>query len=221
LNQYLADPAVAYGFARTANLKAHLESSSGQDLTWYFEDWYTGEGYPSYLINWSQAGDTVSFTVKQTQSSPTVSFFRMQIPIKFKNQVRDTVIRFSNTFSGQSFTVLIPFKADSLVFDPEYNLISGNNLINSVEKLPGLLPVVQVYPNPAANQVTFNFGGYLLNAPVTISVFDPLGHIAKEVQVNRGATEITVDTQDFSPGIYFYSLTLNGNQETGKFIINR
>ncbi len=42
LRSYLTDAAVSYGFARTANLKAHFEAAYGHDLTWYFNDWFTG-----------------------------------------------------------------------------------------------------------------------------------------------------------------------------------
>ena len=79
---YLSDPALQYGSARTPQLKAHLEAASGMDLTEFFADWYVGEGYPIYKIRWSQNMDnTVTVEVNQTTSHPSVPFFEMPIPM--------------------------------------------------------------------------------------------------------------------------------------------
>ena len=99
LNNYLCDASLSYGFARTSNLKSHLENTSGQDLTWYFNDWFTGEGFPYYHIKWSQTGNEVTYNVSQTQSNPSVNFFSMFIPVQFKNATHDTILRVWNSFS--------------------------------------------------------------------------------------------------------------------------
>jgi aminopeptidase N len=220
LNNYLSDASLAYGFARTAQLKSHLESACGQDLTWYFDDWFTGEGYPSYQINWSQEGDTVSFTVKQTQSHPSVSFFKMSIPVQFKNESRDTIIRFSNTFSGQPFTVTIPFTVDSVLFDPDYQLISGNNTNNAVKE-NSRQRNLQIYPNPAGDRVTFLFGRSPSVDQGKICIYDQSGRQWAQLPVSPCEAEITLDTHNYSPGLYFYVLPQQDFQYSGKFVIVR
>ena len=47
IRNYLTDPAVSYGFARTADLKRNLELTSGINLSYFFNDWFSGQGYPS------------------------------------------------------------------------------------------------------------------------------------------------------------------------------
>ncbi len=220
LNNYLHDPAVSYGFARTENLKSHLESSFGQDLTWYFDDWFTGEGYPTYHVDWSQKNDTVAFTVNQTQSLPSVSFYEMVIPVQFKNATRDTIIRFSNTFSGQFFTVAIPFPVDSVIFDPEYQLISGNNTTNAVEE-HGWRPNLQVFPNPASRLVTFSFRNASANDVGNLNIYDRSGRLTAEIPIQAGDNEINVNTGNYSPGLYFYLLRVQGLQYSGKFVVVR
>ena len=51
MRNFLNDPEIAYGYAVTTQLKAHLEAVSGKDLTEFFNDWVYGEGYPSYQVN--------------------------------------------------------------------------------------------------------------------------------------------------------------------------
>ena len=53
LKTYQQDNKVIYGFARTADLKRNLEQASGQDLTEFFNDWFVGQGYPSYNVEWA------------------------------------------------------------------------------------------------------------------------------------------------------------------------
>ena len=219
LNSYLLDASLAYGFARTENFKSHLESSCGQDLTWYFNDWFTGEGFPSYQVKWFQTDNTVLFTVNQTQSHPSVSFFEMPIQLKFKNATCDTLLRFSNTFSGQAFSATIPFTVDSVFFDPDHQIISGNNVINAIAERtwqPGL----QVFPNPAIDRVTFRFGVFPVKDNGKICIYDHSGRMMEEILITHGETEIILDTHNYLPGLYFYFFRQQDHRECGKFIIS-
>ena len=83
LKNYLNDPLLAWNYAKTPNLKTHFENTSGQNLTSFFNEWYYNQGYPSYQLAWSQAGNAVTLTVNQTQSDPSVSFYDMPIPVQF------------------------------------------------------------------------------------------------------------------------------------------
>ncbi|HRI59346.1 MAG TPA: M1 family metallopeptidase, partial [Saprospiraceae bacterium] len=91
IRNYLNAPGLSGDFARTTDLRSHIEATSGQDLNWYFNDWFYGEGYPSYQIEWSQAGNTAWITIHQTQSHPSVGFFEVPVPLRFKtgNQTFD------------------------------------------------------------------------------------------------------------------------------------
>ncbi|MCX6286910.1 MAG: M1 family aminopeptidase, partial [Bacteroidetes bacterium] len=220
LSNYLNDYSLAYGFARTEDLKIHLESSYGHDLSWYFNDWFTGEGYPQYQINWSQTDDTVAFTVRQTQSSPAVAFFELPVQLKFKNPGHDTLIRFNNTFSGELFKVRIPFVVDSLIFDPLYQIISKNNSVNAVVE-HDLRASLQVVPNPATDHVTFRFGGLMAGEHGTIRIYDDSGRMRDELFPCSGQNEITFGTQGYSPGLYFYVFAVRDYKCSGKFVISQ
>lgn len=203
VNNYLLDPAHAYGFARTAQLQSHLEQASGQNLGWYFSDWYYGEGYPSYTIVWDQdQNNLATFTVSQSQSHASVPFYELPLPIQFKNSTQDTIIRINHTFSGESFSVQLPFHADSLVFDPEYWIISAGNTVSSVQELD-IQQLVQLYPNPAGDQL---FVSLRLppSSPVHLSLYDALGRKLADTQFQ--AKEYRLDLSRFAPGVYSISL---------------
>jgi hypothetical protein len=220
LNSYLADGALAYGFARTDQLKAHLENACGQNLDWYFNDWYTGEGYPSYQVGWTQRGDTVEFTVSQAQSYASVSFFEMLVPLQFKNSTRDTLIRVMNTFSGQTLTAVIPFAVDSVKFDPECQLISGNNTVSGMAE-PVVACELEVYPNPASDRLTFRFGVAPVCGHDRILVYDHEGRLMDEIRPALYSNQAELDTGHYPPGLYFYLIPQKDSRVSGKFMIAR
>jgi aminopeptidase N len=51
LRNYQIDPAIIYGFATTADLKRNMEQASGKDLTYFFNEWFSGQGYPPIMCN--------------------------------------------------------------------------------------------------------------------------------------------------------------------------
>jgi len=203
INNYLNDPALAYGFARTPQLKAHFDASASQDLTWYFNDWFTGEGFPSYQIHWQQSGNTVDFTVSQTQSHPSVSFFELPIPIEFKNQTQDTIIRFDNTSSGQAYSVTIPFTVDSVIFDPELWIISANNTITTSISENELHRQISISPNPAQDKIQITFSKTY--ADMEVKLLDVTGRTIKEYSAN-GLKNLEINIDEIPGGFYFVQL---------------
>ena len=150
IRNYLSDPDLAYSFAVTEDLKHHLEQASGQNLTEFFNDWYVGEGYPIYQVEWGQVADSLFVSIDQTSSHPSVNFFEMPVPISFTGVAGDTSYVFDHQFDNQSFQRRIKFKADSVYFDPDLWLLAEVAAITKVIGLSEEDPnAVEVFPNPA------------------------------------------------------------------------
>ncbi|WP_165940033.1 M1 family aminopeptidase [Dyadobacter psychrotolerans] len=143
VRNYLNDPSLAYNFAKTENLKQHLESASGKDLTYFFNQWYIGQGHPSYQLEWSASGNVVQFKLNQTTSHSSVAFFQLPVPLLFKNAAgQEKMVIANNTQNGQFFIEDVGFLAESVTIDPDYWLITRNNTIT---KISGPLPVTFTY----------------------------------------------------------------------------
>lgn len=141
VRNYQNDPALGYGFATTANLKSHLETVSGKDLTYFFDQWYTGQGYPSYQVEWYTSGNSAGIKVNQTTSHASVPFFRLPVPLLFTKPStgQQKLVVVDNIASGQTFFENIGFEAESVTIDPELWLITRNN---TVTKIGAPLPVI-------------------------------------------------------------------------------
>lgn len=209
LRNYLNDNNLAYSYAMTADLKNHLESISGLNLTEFFNDWFYGEGFPSYQISFTQSGNNVSFTVNQTQSDPSVSFYEMPIPIYVKGQGFDTTYVFDHQFSGQVFNATVPFTVDSVFFDPELWIISANNsIVLSVEEPETIVEDVIIYPNPTKDVVNIKISSSKVIE--SISLFNSIGQ-AVEVEITSSAQNFfQINTSHLAIGNYVVEIKISG-----------
>ncbi|MBK8545986.1 MAG: M1 family metallopeptidase [Saprospiraceae bacterium] len=123
---YINDPVLSYGFAKTPQLKSIIESTAGVNLTEFFNDWLYGQGWPNYNITWSK--DTtcqkIYVTINQTHSANQGTFFEMPVPVSFTgtingNTVTDTVVFDQNSPTQLSFDYYLGFNPTSATFDPE------------------------------------------------------------------------------------------------------
>jgi hypothetical protein len=219
VNNYLNDPAHAYNFATTADLETHLETASGQNLSWYFADWFTGEGYPTYSISWNEnTNNLVSFTVNQSQSHPSVSYFELPLPIEFKDATHDTLIRVQNNFSGQPFSVQLSFHADSLIFDPDSWIISANNTVNNVRSLT-IDNSISVFPNPSADLLSVQTGNSITGKGF-VKIVDGNGKLVleKELLFSASNNQHFIDISTLSIGLYLITIETENGTVTQKFV---
>ncbi len=203
IRAYQNDPKLVYNFARTADLKKHLEQVYGKDLTGFFDDWYSGQGYPTYNVEWMPVGSShVKIKINQTQSHTSVNFFELPVALKFKNATLQKTIVVDNTSNGQQFFENIGFVADSVFIDPDYWLISKNNTAVKIAD-NAAQNTVQVYPNPIQSQ----FAVYLRNmkaANATINLYNAAGQLLSSQQVNliNGSQYIDVPSAHLPAGAY-------------------
>jgi aminopeptidase N len=171
LKNYLADPKLAYSYARTVDFQQHLENVSGKDLDEFFNDWFYGEGYPVYKVVWSQndTDKTIHFQVSQSQSHPSVSFFEMPLPVTvYGTSGQSEMLRLELTEDNQTFSLQLDFDVVSIQIDPETQLISKNNgaVLGLDEET--LNNSVSIYPNPVGNYLTIENKGNLSVTRITI-----------------------------------------------------
>ncbi len=217
INNYLNDPTLAYGFAHTSDLKHHFEVSSGQNLNWYFNDWFTGEGFPSYQITWNQSGSTVNLTINQTQSDPSVSFFELPLPLEFKDQTHDTIIRFDHTFSGQSFSVTLPFTVDSVKLDPDLWIIQANSSVLSVSENE-MLKYISIFPNPVRDKLQILFSKSFDH--MSIKLLDVTGKEINTTQANDTRC-VSINCEEISSGSYVLQFNSGVKTASRQILINK
>jgi aminopeptidase N len=176
LKNYLADPRLAYSYARTSDLQQHLESVSGEGLDEFFKDWFYGQGYPLYEVVWNQdaSDQTVHFQVNQRQSHTSVSFFEMPLPVVVNGTSGESEkLRLEVSQDKQLFSVQVDFQVSSIQIDPESHLISRNNRAVLGLDQDSLENIVSIYPNPVADELNISGNGIIQIRK--ISIYNVLG----------------------------------------------
>jgi aminopeptidase N len=180
VRNYLNDSNLAFGYAITTDLKAHLEAVNGASLSEFFNDWVYMQGYPTYTItaqNWG-AGQA-KITVSQTQSDPSVTYFEMPLEIRLSGAggaTHDVIV--NHMTNGQQFIVSVPFVVTGVTFDPNKHIISKNNIVTLGAESFEWSATVSVYPNPTNDVLHVMMpSSLLLNK---IEIYNTLGQLEGE-----------------------------------------
>lgn len=210
LRNYLNDPSLTFGFAKTPDLIRNLEATSGKDLNTFFDAWIYGEGYPSYSVQWNQVnGDRLNVNISQTQSHASVSFFEASVPLRLLGpQGQSSDVLLNNTENDQHFTVPVDFEVTQVLFDPDFDVISkNNNVVLEIEEM-SLETQVILYPNPTSAIVKIQKPQGLQIDQV--NVYNAVGQLLLQEKYVE-----TLDLFSFSKGIFFIEM------ETSEGIIRK
>ncbi len=214
---FLNDPELAYDYARTPDLRRHLEQASGQDLEAFFSDWVYGQGFPSYRVDWAQQGQTLFLNITQKTSHPSVDFFAMPVPLQLLGpDGQDTIVVLDHNFSGQDFQLSVPFPIETIRFDPEVKLISRDNRINfniSVStEAPDAGRQLLLYPNPTGDVLRIETPDGMI-ADETIEIYTLQGQLVRTYQSDN-----VLDISTLSAGTYLLRVKMDGRMVARKFV---
>jgi aminopeptidase N len=137
------------------DFKNHLEQATGIDFDEFFEQWYFGEGFPTYSLKWKQDGNNLLVNIRHTTSASNVTpLFTNPIDVKFTRQnLSDTVVRFDINSNNELFTINnIGTIGSSITIDPDNWIINKVSSIvqdNSIgiSELQNIKDIV-LFPNP-------------------------------------------------------------------------
>lgn len=148
-----------------------FETMSGKNFTNFAQEWYFGEGYPTYSVRYNSVGSDFLVEINQSTSKPsTTPLFTNDIDLKVDRvSLPDTVIRFQISANQQQF--IIPNASDYLAvtaIDPNNWIINTNGSITQDPNFTtvGLIsenfsPALELFPNPSSGLLTLrvNSGG--------------------------------------------------------------
>lgn len=178
--------------ASALDFKSYYENQTGINLTQFFNQWYYGEGYPTFDVKWNQVGNTFVLKSIQTTSKPTsVPLFITPIEYKISRQsMPDTTIRVNHNQPVEQYQFNLLGTVTGVTVDPKNWLI--NKTLGPVQD-PNLLPSgfeifmanenrITVYPNPAKDILYW----HISNNNVIVELEDILGKLIFSERINSG-----------------------------------
>jgi aminopeptidase N len=122
LNKYLV--AYKFGNAELSDLRKIFEDVTGEDLNWFFNQWWNSKGHPILEIThqYDEKNKTIELTVRQTQTSDFGPTFRIitKVDIYVNGKKETKVIEINDRnlsfyFPSSSKPQLVNFDADKVL----------------------------------------------------------------------------------------------------------
>jgi aminopeptidase N len=213
----------AHSTARTADMQRIFEAEAGRSLTYFFQQWFRGQGYPSFDVRWNQVGNTFGMRVNETASEPGVTPF-FDTDVDYRLTFSDGSSRTIRVHQGQAtinYSTPVTGTVTSVEVDPDQWILNqpgsttfDSSLALATRSSSTILPLT-VYPNPCREQLLLQD---LPAARATAEVLDVTGRVVLRQGIEAASPRLR--TASLAPGIYgLRLLSANGERlAQGRFV---
>lgn len=167
------------------DFKNHMSSFCNINLDTFFEQWYFGEGYPTYQVKYNQVGPDLILEITHSTSMPNVTpIFTNPVTLKLSRQGQaDTLARFAINSNSEVFTIAnFGTLTGTIGIDPGNWLINGNGGVTmdptlGFSEAPDKFQTdLAIYPNPCTDYIqlsnqkeVYNYILYFANGQIVDS----------------------------------------------------
>lgn len=189
--------------ASVIDFKNYAEAITGMNFTQFFNQWYYGEGYPTFDVKWNTAPGKFYLQSIQSTSTPTsVPLFITPMEYRVsRSSLPDTTIRLMHSNTQENYEINLLGTVTSVTIDPNQWVI--NDKIGPVQDptigLPehfATIPEITITPNP-------NNGIFEMNASVEINgvieIYDITG---KLIHKEAAKQKNKIDISSQASGVY-------------------
>lgn len=214
LKNYLSE----YGnsVATGEDFKNSIETTSGINFDFFFNQWYYGKGYPRFDVGYTQFNDTLFMTVNQTTSSVETPLFQLNVDFKVYSSNKDTTLRLYQSSNLETFKIPFHNSVTNIVVDPENWILNQQGTVDSIESPGNNKSLFSFSPNPVKESIYVNFNIKLYDKEKEIQILDLNGRLIKSFETN--SNYISIDVSYLSNGLYFIKGISENKAYTYKFI---
>lgn len=188
-----------------------LETVSGQDFNWFFDQWYFGKGYPAFSMTWWQENDTLFIISSQTGSSLETPLFKTHMDFRLKYvDGTDTLIRMEQTTNYNVFHIPSNQLVTDVIADPDNWILDVITII----KKPLQESAFMIGPNPFTDHIYVVFDSSNMMREIIIS--DLNGKIIGRYETE--STVINLPVKNLVRGMYLFTVLEDGKLCTSKIV---
>ncbi len=208
--------------ASVIDFRDFMGTFSGKNFTQFFNQWYYGEGYPTFDVKYATSGNVFYLKSAQTQSMPSATpLFITHVDYRIsRTAMADTVLRLLHGQTVENYTVALTGTVTGVFVDPAnwiLNKVIGpvqDNSLTGVQELE--LASVFIGPNPTSDLLSITVNS---NDKHTVEITDITG---KQVLVQSFSNQIEFNISKYANGIYNVSIKNNQNElmKTTKIVKN-
>ncbi len=197
------------------DFKHAMEPFYGDNLDWFFDEWYYGEGYPKYNIEWYYNGNLHITSVQTTSASTPLFKMLMDLKVNFTDGT-DTIVHYFQDNNVNNFTFNVNKEIASLEVDPDnWTMEKVESITVGVKENEDNPAYFSIGPNPASDYVTLFFKNNNGDNK-TVQIFDLTGKKIMERYV-KGSKK-TLNISNLSKGIYMVKVKTGNNIVTKRLM---
>lgn len=196
--------------ASVIEFRDFMQTYTGKNFVQFFNQWYYGEGYPTFDVKWNQGGNTFVLKSTQTTSMPSsVPLFKTPVDYKItRTAMADTIVRLQHNIGVENYTLTLNGTVTAVAVDPNNWILNkaigpakDPSMPTSTVTVPnGIMentePVVFVGPNPTSSELNV----YLYNSEkASVEVTDVSGKLVLSKTI---ITQAEFDLSKFANGVY-------------------
>lgn len=207
----------AGGVATGDDFRKIVDEITGKDYRWFFQQWYYGEGYPEFSVDWYQQSDSLHILSTETTSTDNPSFFKMTVDYQlvYDNGL-DTIVRLVQTEQSNHFVVPVKGKVSAIHIDPDHwsllKVLRNDFVGIQEEKNPASFTLS---PVPVRNMLFMQFF-HPDRSEKNVIISDMNGRIF--FRKNTTAVRFQIPVSKFPPGLYVARVMANGQIYVKKFV---
>lgn len=187
---------------------SYFNANSGKNFTQFFNQWYYGQGYPTFDVKWNQVG--THFYLRSTQSTSMPSSVSLFItPMEYTIQrtgYADTIIRVMHGQTTENYFLNLQGTVTNIVVDPHNWIINQTTgpvkdaTVTGINELASMAPGVFIGPNPTSDLLNIN----LYNTEKALAeIYDLDGRLVKQVAFEG---MVQTDLSGFASEVYTVSV---------------
>jgi hypothetical protein len=211
------------GVASVIEFRDFMGTFSGQNFTQFFNQWYYGQGYPTFDVKFAKSGNVFYLKSTQTQSMPSATpLFITHVDYRVsRTAMADTVLRLMHGQTIENYTVALTGTVTSVFVDPAnwiLNKVIGPVQDNSIMMGVPELEMASVFigPNPTSDllSITVNTGD-----KYSVEIVDITG---RQIVTQSFTNQVEFDVSKYANGIYNVTIKNNQNEivKTTKVVKN-
>jgi len=218
VKNYSTDPELMYGNAVTEQLQEVMESTSGMDLEFFFDQWIYDEYFPKYQYNYEYQPftESVFISIKQTQSWRPL----FEMPVQFELELpdgSDTIVTVWNNQEVQTFEISGLQEVVDITIDPNGWLLDQSvynpGLPVGVEDIQNSV-ALSIYPNPTRERLNVVLHGFSKACNLSILNLDGMEIIMGVLESQQTIVDVSV----LPPGVYILQIATEAGMQKQKFI---
>ncbi len=193
--------------ASVPDFRNYMQTFTGQNFVQFFNQWYYGQGYPTFNVTWNFFGNTAIVKSTQTTSTPTsVPLFITPIEYKLtRTGAPDTTVRVMHNVGTETYTFNCLGTVIGVVVDPNQWIINKvigpvKDINLAVENLEGSNNEISISPNPTSGIINISVTE---NTKGSAEVFDVTGKLILRETLKAN---LKIDISNKEAGVYMVVL---------------